>query len=94
MTDYPINAIVAEFLEVLQHNTRCIVSAAPGAGKTTVLPLKMLDARWRTGKILVLEPRRLAVYAAAQRLAENLGCELGGRVWTVKYLHFHVLCFA
>ncbi len=79
-THFPINAIVAEFLEVLQDNTRCIVSAAPGAGKTTVLPLKMLDAPWRNGKILILEPRRLAVYAAARRLAENLRCELGGRI--------------
>ncbi|MDD4317385.1 MAG: ATP-dependent helicase HrpB [Victivallaceae bacterium] len=80
MNDYPINQILDEFLDIMQKHSRCIVSAAPGAGKTTVLPLHLLDAPWRKGKILILEPRRLAVYAAASRLAENLGCNLGERI--------------
>ena len=81
MPDYPIHAVVADFLAKLENHSRCIVSAAPGAGKTTVLPLKLLSAPWRgDGRILVLEPRRLAVYAAACRLAENLGENVGETV--------------
>ena len=81
MPDYPIHTVVPDFLAALNEHSCCIVSAAPGAGKTTVLPLKLLDAPWRgDGKILVLEPRRLAVYAAACRLAENLGEEVGETV--------------
>lgn len=81
MRDYPIHAAIPDFLAALNNHSCCIVSAAPGAGKTTVLPLKLLDAPWRgDGRILVLEPRRLAVYAAACRLAENLGENVGETV--------------
>ncbi len=80
-SDYPVNAIIPEFLEILKQHSRCLVSAAPGAGKTTVLPLELLPAPWRgDGKILILEPRRLAAYAAACRLAENLGESVGQTV--------------
>ena len=51
--------------------------AAPGAGKTTRVPLALLDEQWRNGKILVLEPRRIAARAAAERMAANLGSRLG-----------------
>src|SRR5690606_8896586 len=55
--------------------------APPGAGKTTRVPLALLDAPWREGrKILLLEPRRLAARGAARRMAATLGDEVGGVV--------------
>ena len=55
--------------------------APPGAGKTTLVPLALLDAAWaRSGRILLLEPRRLAARAAARRMAALLGEEVGGTV--------------
>jgi len=50
-----------------------VLSAPPGSGKTTVIPLKLLDEPWLQGKILMLEPRRLAARAAAARMAQLLG---------------------
>ncbi|MDX5418908.1 MAG: ATP-dependent helicase HrpB [Hymenobacteraceae bacterium] len=58
-----------------------MLEAPPGAGKTTLVPLALLQAEWRQdGKILVLEPRRLATRAAAQRMADLLGEPLGQTV--------------
>ncbi|MNL75776.1 ATP-dependent RNA helicase HrpB [compost metagenome] len=55
--------------------------AAPGAGKTTRVPLALLDAPWRgDGRIIVLEPRRLAARAAARQMAKLLGEEVGQTV--------------
>lgn len=54
--------------------------APPGAGKTTVAPLWMLEQAWLSGRIVMLEPRRLATRAAAQRMAVLLGSEVGGLV--------------
>jgi ATP-dependent helicase HrpB len=62
------------------HGTAVLV-AAPGAGKTTRVPLALLDEPWRDGrKIIVLEPRRIAARAAAERLAGTLGSRLGDDV--------------
>ncbi len=58
-----------------------MVVAAPGAGKTTRIPLALLDAPWRgDGRILLLEPRRLAARSAAQQMARLLGDAVGDRV--------------
>ncbi len=58
-----------------------VVTAPPGAGKTTRVPLALLDAPWRNGgRIVVLEPRRVAARAAAARMAEQLGESVGERV--------------
>lgn len=58
-----------------------VLEAPPGAGKTTLVPLALLEAEWLGGqRILVLEPRRLAARAAAERLAELLGEHAGQRV--------------
>lgn len=58
-----------------------VLQAPPGAGKTTRVPLALLDQPWRNGgKIIVLEPRRLAARAAARRMAQMLGQEVGGTV--------------
>jgi ATP-dependent helicase HrpB len=58
-----------------------VLQAPPGAGKTTVVPLRLLDEAWLAGgRILMLEPRRLATRAAARRMASLLGEEVGGTV--------------
>jgi ATP-dependent helicase HrpB len=77
----PIEAVLPELLETLAGNTACVLVAEPGAGKTTRVPLALLDAPWRgDGRIIVLEPRRLAARAAAARMASTLGEELGETV--------------
>ncbi len=58
-----------------------MLQAPPGAGKTTVVPLRLLDEPWLAGgRIVMLEPRRLATRAAARRMAALLGEEVGGTV--------------
>jgi ATP-dependent helicase HrpB len=58
-----------------------VLQAPPGAGKTTIVPLRLLDERWLEGRrIVVLEPRRLATRAAARRMASLRGEEVGGTV--------------
>lgn len=77
----PIDAVLPDLLAALDTHTSCVLVAEPGAGKTTVVPLALLDATWRgDGRIIVLEPRRLAARAAAARMASLLGEEVGGRV--------------
>ena len=79
-TDLPIEAIADDLAAALTSGTSAVVTSPPGSGKTTVVPLMMLDAPWRNGKILMLEPRRVATRAAARRLAALLGEEVGGTV--------------
>jgi ATP-dependent helicase HrpB len=65
----------------LERGTRAVLIAPPGAGKTTRVPLALLNAPWRgDGRIIVLEPRRLAARAAAHRMARTLGEDVGQRV--------------
>lgn len=65
----------------LATHTRVVLEAPPGAGKTTTVPLALLDAPWLAGrKILMLEPRRIAARAAATYLARQLGEEPGASV--------------
>jgi ATP-dependent helicase HrpB len=65
----------------LAHGTRAVLVAPPGAGKTTVVPLALMDEPWaRSGKLIVLEPRRLAARAAAARMAATLGESVGQTV--------------
>jgi ATP-dependent helicase HrpB len=85
LPDLPIVAALPELLLALATNSRVVLEAPPGAGKTTVVPLALLAAEWRgNDKILVLEPRQLAARAAAARLAhllhEPLGQTVGYRV--------------
>jgi ATP-dependent helicase HrpB len=73
-------ALSALTMALARHNTAVLV-APPGAGKTTRVPLVLLDEPWAAGKkILVLEPRRLAARAAAARMAWTLGENVGGTV--------------
>ena len=77
----PIDAVLPTLKTVLESRTVAVLVAPPGAGKTTRVPLALLDAPWLQGKrILILEPRRLAARAAAARMAETLREEVGGTV--------------
>src|SRR5690554_3705341 len=70
----PIEAILPELKQTLNEATTALLQAPPGAGKTTRVPLALLDAPWRDNrKILMLEPRRLAARSAARYMAKQLG---------------------
>jgi ATP-dependent helicase HrpB len=70
----PIHAVLDDLKAAVAAHPAVVLAAPPGAGKTTVVPLALLDADWRgDGRILVLEPRRLAARAAAERMAATLG---------------------
>ncbi|MDO7845346.1 ATP-dependent helicase HrpB [Hymenobacter sp. M29] len=79
LPDLPIIAALPELRAALAAHARVVLEAPPGAGKTTVVPLELLAADWRApeDKILVLEPRQLAVRGAAARLAQLLGEPVG-----------------
>ncbi|RSK45951.1 ATP-dependent helicase HrpB [Hymenobacter perfusus] len=77
----PILDALPELLRTLETAPVAVLQAPPGAGKTTIVPLALLEAGWRAdGKILVLEPRRLAARAAATRMAQLLGEPVGQTV--------------
>jgi len=77
----PIDEVLADVLAALESRGTVVLVAPPGAGKTTRLPLALLDAPWRgDGRILVLEPRRIAARAAATQMARLLGEEPGETV--------------
>jgi ATP-dependent helicase HrpB len=78
---FPIHAVLPDVLASLARHTRLVLEAPPGAGKTTQVPLALLDAPWLAGKkILVLEPRRMATRAAAEFMAAQLGEAVGETV--------------
>ncbi|MEO0381300.1 MAG: ATP-dependent helicase HrpB, partial [Pseudomonadota bacterium] len=76
----PIDEILPELIDTLRDAGRAVLQAPPGAGKTTRVPLAMLDAGLTNGKILMLEPRRLAARAAADRMAQTLRQKTGQTV--------------
>ncbi|MEM6758640.1 MAG: ATP-dependent helicase HrpB [Pseudomonadota bacterium] len=76
----PIDAILPELIATLARNGRAVLQAPPGAGKTTRVPLAMLGADLTAGRIVMLEPRRLAARAAAERMAATLGEPVGATV--------------
>ncbi|WP_372571748.1 ATP-dependent helicase HrpB [Ruegeria jejuensis] len=80
MTRLPIEDALPELLNALRRSGRAVLQAPPGAGKTTRVPLAMLEDRLTTGGIIMLEPRRLAARAAAERMAETLGEVVGETV--------------
>ncbi|MBD3663883.1 ATP-dependent helicase HrpB [Sulfitobacter sp. TSTF-M16] len=76
----PIDAVLPQVIAALREQGRVVLEAPPGAGKTTRVPLAMRDAGLTTGTILMLEPRRLAARAAAERMAATLGEKPGETV--------------
>lgn len=76
----PIAPVLGEVRAALEGPGACVLQAPPGAGKTTQVPLALLEARGIRGRILMLEPRRVAARAAAERLAAQLGQRPGGDV--------------
>ena len=80
-TALPIDAVLGDLREKLAQTTRLVLVAPPGAGKTTRVPLVLIDESFATGgKIILLEPRRLAARAAAERMAQTLGENVGETV--------------
>jgi ATP-dependent helicase HrpB len=80
-TPLPIDAILDELTTALATRTSAVLVAPPGAGKTTRVPLALMDESWLRGrKILVLEPRRIAARAAAERMAHTLSEAVGERI--------------
>lgn len=81
MLPLPIDEILPSIRRALEACPNAILTAAPGAGKTTRVPSALLEASWLSGrKILLLEPRRLAARAAASRMAEELDEQVGETV--------------
>ena len=83
MSLWPVDQIIPDLLQALRCNSQVILTAPPGAGKTTRIPLVMLRALeepGKGGKILLLEPRRLAARNAAQFMARQIGETVGQRV--------------
>jgi len=77
----PVREALPALAAALASDGAAVLVAPPGAGKTTLVPLALLDAAWRgDGRILLLEPRRLAARAAARRMAALLGEEPGQTV--------------
>ncbi len=74
----PIETVIPQITEALHHGCAAVLEAPPGAGKTTRVPLALLNEPWLKGrKIVMLEPRRLAARAAAAYMAQQLGEEVG-----------------
>jgi ATP-dependent helicase HrpB len=81
VNDLPVQEALPALLAALADHPSAVLQAPPGAGKTTLVPLALLDQPWLAGrKIIMLEPRRLAARAAAKRMAELLGEGLGETV--------------
>lgn len=81
LPDLPICAALPALRSALRVAPAAVLEAPPGAGKSTVVPLALLDEPWVRGrKILMLEPRRLAARAVAQRMAATLGEPVGATV--------------
>ncbi|MFC7292188.1 ATP-dependent helicase HrpB [Hirschia litorea] len=77
----PIDDVIDNIKTSLRTHSRLVLAAPPGAGKTTRVPLALLDEDWaKSGKILVLEPRRIAARAAATRMAQTLGERVGDTI--------------
>ncbi|WP_315775614.1 MULTISPECIES: ATP-dependent helicase HrpB [unclassified Bradyrhizobium] len=80
-TPLPIDAVLDELSGTLERSNTAVLVAPPGAGKTTRVPLALRDAPWvGTKKIIVLEPRRIAARASAERMAKSLGERVGDTV--------------
>ncbi|MCR0983290.1 ATP-dependent helicase HrpB [Roseomonas populi] len=73
LPELPVSEALPALTAALRDGPNAVLVAPPGAGKTTIVPLVLLDEPWATGKLLVLEPRRVAARAAARRMADLAG---------------------
>jgi ATP-dependent helicase HrpB len=73
MTKLPIDDVLPDLLAALRTQTRALLIAPPGAGKTTRVAPKLLGEAWCSGEVLLLVPSRLAARAAAEFMASELG---------------------
>lgn len=81
IVELPVEVSVADLVEALASAGSAVLSAPPGSGKTTLVPLRLLEAGVAgDGRIVMLEPRRIATRAAARRMASLLGEEVGTTV--------------
>ena len=81
LPDLPVVEAIPAVRAALLQQRRAVLVAPPGAGKTTLIPLALLDEAWLTSqRIVMLEPRRLATRAAARRMAETTRTAVGGLV--------------
>ena len=76
----PVEEALPALRAALRQSRSAVLVAPPGAGKTTRVPLALLDEEWCTGRIVLLEPRRLAARAAAARMSETLQERIGDTV--------------
>jgi len=85
-TDLPVEEVIDAVRGALANQGHAVLQAEPGAGKTTVVPLRLLDEPWLAGrKIVLLEPRRVAARAAARRMASMLNESPGDTVgWVTR----------
>jgi len=81
MQSLPINEVLDDITQSLVLNNRVVLQAPPGAGKTTMVPIALLEQDWLQGRqIIMLEPRRLAARSAATRMAYLLGEKVGNTI--------------
>ena len=80
-TDFPVDQAINPLLQALKAHGRAILEAPPGAGKSTRVPLALLDSEWgQRGQILMLEPRRVAARSVATFMASQRGGAVGQSV--------------
>jgi len=78
ISNFPINEVIPDIKEVLSANSKLIIEAPAGAGKSTIVPISLLNEPWlEDKKIIVLEPRRVAARSVATQMAKLLGEEVG-----------------
>ncbi|MEJ2696963.1 MAG: DEAD/DEAH box helicase [Candidatus Sulfobium sp.] len=81
MNSFPVDGVLPKLKEAVEEKSAAVLHAPPGAGKTTRMPLALLDAITRQqGRIVMLEPRRIAAVSAARWMARTLGEEVGRTV--------------
>ncbi len=80
MVSLPVSEVLESLLNALRQSPTVLLQAPPGAGKSTWLPLRLLEQPWLVGRIIMLEPRRLAARNVAQRLAQQRNEAVGDTV--------------
>ncbi|MFT4828424.1 MAG: ATP-dependent helicase HrpB, partial [Halioglobus sp.] len=85
LPDLPVRAVLPALAAALDAGPCAVLEAPPGAGKTTLVPIHLLSQHWATGRILMLEPRRVAARTAAERIAFLMGEAPGATVgWRIR----------